>query len=604
MGNASLVFMLFLLPNMVSNKVYISDLVTTDTSFYYRRFETFPSKLATLEYSVTFNITKINRYCNGYECIVILDIYTTEYDKNLKTNCSNDGFGQLRNENLRTPLYLRNRPYRFTTCKLDDKDTNILHCEGRTTIQDYIPRKYGFSFGYECDVSPKPSLFDLSFNFTISEQSNRTQCLRTPQNLSEISCHEFYDYMSLPNMIGDPNMASVKSWAAQLKPMGIFVLYILSQLPTGGCYKHSREVLCHIIFPKCDQVENQVIPPCKETLSDLLHGCLKYIIEVLEAMSSSDEQLFKTWRTNYLAHINISAEFDSDYLPSIADSIPCSYKPVICDHPPNVANARIINNTEAYGTYLAMAQVEYECVNETFQMEGNSSVTCLFSGEWYKMPKCLKRKREEHNESYLNPLIIVIPLLIAAFCIFIVTIIVRRFACRTKKSPILKRNREYDAFVCYNFDEDHLFVFDSILPELEENHDPPLKMFIHDRDFTPGQEITINISNAINNCNSAIIVMSQGFIDSPRCKEEFTKCLAESEEDPAFKLFIILMEEVDTLVNIPENMKIFFKDMTYVKKEDPKLFEKIGNNLWLIRQYEIKDDNMEQEYLFENQDEA
>ena len=150
----------------------------------------------------------------------------------------------------------------------------------------------------------------------------------------------------------------------------------------------------------------------------------------------------------------------------------------------------------------------------------------------------------------------------------------------------MKRNKECDAFVCYNFDEDHHFVFDSILPKLEENHDPPLKMFIHDRDFTPGRDITINICNAINNCNSDIIVMSQGFIDSPRCKEEFTKCLAESEEDPAFKLFIILMEEVDTLVNIPENIRIFFKEKTYVKKDDPKLFEKIGGYLWLMRQHD------------------
>ena len=104
--------------------------------------------------------------------------------------------------------------------------------------------------------------------------------------------------------------------------------------------------------------------------------------------------------------------------------------------------------------------------------------------------------------------------MIAPFCIFIITYIARRYICREKKSVLWKRDKEYD--VCYNFDEDHLFVVDSILPELEDNHDPPLKMFIHDRDFTPGREITTNICNEINNGNSAIIVMSQGFIDSPR----------------------------------------------------------------------------------------
>ena len=58
------------------------------------------------------------------------------------------------------------------------------------------------------------------------------------------------------------------------------------------------------------------------------------------------------------------------------------------------------------------------------------------------------------------------------------------------------------------------------------------------------------------------------------------------------------------LRNIPENISIFFKEKTYVKKDDPKLFEKIGNHLWLMREHDIKDDNMEQEYLFGNQDEG
>ena len=174
-----------------------------------------------------------------------------------------------------------------------------------------------------------------------------------------------------------------------------------------------------------------------------------------------------------------------------------------------------------------------------------------------------------------------------------------KLTCQRKK--LLKRNREYDSFVCYNFDEDWNFVCNSILPEFEENHDPPLKMFIHDRDFIIGQEISANIHNAIENSNSAIIVMSQGFIDSPRCREEFTKCSAESEDDPAFKLFIILMDEVENLLNIPENVKKFFREKTYLKRNDPKLFEKIGNHLELMRERDVLDDNIELEHLVQNQ---
>ena len=187
MGNIDVVILLFLLPNTVSTRVTISDAVTTDTSFYYGRFQTFPSKLATVEYLVMFNMTKINRHCDADGCKVtcVLDIYTTEYDKNLKTNCSKDVFCQLRNGNLYPPLDLRDKPYRFTTCKMEKKNSDILHCDGKTTIQGYIPRNYGFSFGYKCDISAKSSLAGLSYNLTISGQSNRTQCLLLPRHIPE-----------------------------------------------------------------------------------------------------------------------------------------------------------------------------------------------------------------------------------------------------------------------------------------------------------------------------------------------------------------------------------------------------------------------------------
>ena len=579
MADAFLMWMV--LPNIVANSLTISDVITEDTSFYYRRFQTFPSQLATLEYSVMFNITRINHQCGIASCTVILDIYTTEHDKNFFMNCSLDPFGQLRNENLRTPLYLRHQPYRFTICKLDELDPDVLHCEGKTSIQDYKPRHYGFSFSYKCSASVKPSLVGLWYNFTISAQSNKTQCVpfsySLPGNIRQ--CFDFYNHISLPNMIGNPDVKSAQESMSVLEGFYPLLSDTLSQLPTGDCYKYIQEFFCRLFIPECDPVENQVIHICKETCSEFVHACIKQWEPIIY---SKVEKLKK------MGHLNISHALDCNYLPSVSDPIPCHYKPVTCNPPPDVTNALIINGSGLNRTYLAMSHVVYECLNKTFVMEGNSTVTCLYSGEWDKLPKC-----EAKYASNVNPLSIVIPLLIVPFCILIITHIARGYVCRRKELLLLKRNREYDAFVCYNFDEDHDFVFDSILPELEENHHRPLKLLIHDRDFTPGREISINIYNAINNCNSAIILMSQGFVDSPRCKEEFTKCLAESEEDPAFKLFIIMMTEIDTLDNVPENMKMFFREKTYLKRDDPELFEKIANHLKLMRQHNVMDDNAE-----------
>ena len=57
------------------------------------------------------------------------------------------------------------------------------------------------------------------------------------------------------------------------------------------------------------------------------------------------------------------------------------------------------------------------------------------------------------------------------------------------------------------------------------------------------------------------------------------------------------MEEVNNLINIPQNIRKFFRRTTYLKHDDPKLFEKIGNHLEPIRGEHDVDDNMELELL-------
>ena len=43
------------------------------------------------------------------------------------------------------------------------------------------------------------------------------------------------------------------------------------------------------------------------------------------------------------------------------------------------------------------------------------------------------------------------------------------------------------------------------------------------------------------------------------------------------------MEKVDTLDNVSENMRMYFGEKTYLKRDDAELFEKIGNHLELMR---------------------
>ena len=117
---------------------------------------------------------------------------------------------------------------------------------------------------------------------------------------------------------------------------------------------------------------------------------------------------------------------------------------------------------------------------------------------------------------------------------------------------------------------------------MEENRD--FKLYTHSRNFTPGRDIKENIEAAIEDSNSAILLMSQGFVNSMWCKEEFTHCYIENMKDAAFNLFVIMMQPADTLVNISPYMKTFFETKTYLQKGDSELFTKLAALLDEARQ--------------------
>ena len=93
-----------------------------------------------------------------------------------------------------------------------------------------------------------------------------------------------------------------------------------------------------------------------------------------------------------------------------------------------------------------------------------------------------------------------------------------------------------------------------------------------------------NINNAIKNSNSAIIVLSQDYVDSLWCKEEFEQCYLEHMKDPAFKLFVIMTQPADTLENTSLYMDSFFDHKTYLEITDVKLFRKISDYLSWVKE--------------------
>ena len=298
---------------------------------------------------------------------------------------------------------------------------------------------------------------------------------------------------------------------------------------------------------------------------ELRAGCQESVIALLKTLAAR-KQIIYNW--TLALERGPSTWFDCDYLPSKNGPVPCIYKPVMCKTPPNTINGVIFSRNE---TFEALSTVNYSCESDKFILEGNNTVTCKYSGEWSEIPQCV--------EKAVTPLLIVLPVLI--FPLLMLVMLLVRYTCVRKQQ--LYRNKNFDAFVCYNFDTDEKYVTDIILPELEQNHNPPFKLCFDSQDFKPGVHIKENIIEAIRKSNSAIIVLSQGFVSSIWCKEEFADCYIENMKDPAFRLFVILMQPVENLENVSEYMKSFFEKKTYLLKDDPQLFQKIGEYLEWVK---------------------
>ena len=329
-----------------------------------------------------------------------------------------------------------------------------------------------------------------------------------------------------------------------------------------------------LYLPKCDPVTQQVIHPCREMCKDVIEGCWQKLWALLARMSS---EFRYTNHFLFFASIEKLNFINCDYLPSLHGSVPCFYKNVTCDSPPDVTNGtRIINATEK-NVYELYDVVQYACLNETFTMKGKSAITCLYSGEWsHPPPTCIPQ-----GINFLNALHIVLPVLIASVIIY--TCFASCAWCHKTVRQNLTRNRQYDAFVCYCYEGQDPDFAEKIIPqELEKRHG--LKLCIHRRDFKAGWDIKWNIMNAIRNSNSAIIIMSQDYINSLWCVEEFEDCYMENMKDSAFKLFVILMQPAYTLNITNEYIQSFFTKKTYLEWDDSKLILKIANYLTWVKQ--------------------
>ena len=156
-------------------------------------------------------------------------------------------------------------------------------------------------------------------------------------------------------------------------------------------------------------------------------------------------------------------------------------------------------------------------------------------------------------------------------------------------------NKIYDAFISYS-GSDYKWVLDTLRVRLE-NHDPPFKLCIHDRDFLIGAPIQENILNSVDQSKRMIMVLSQNFIKSEWCLLEFRAAHQKVLEDRMNYLIIILFDDVD-MAEVDDEIKLYMRTNTYLSVSNKWFWQKL---VYALPQNREKQSRAKPEMAFKNE---
>ena len=501
-------------------------------------------------------------------CCPILDISSYDRVEHTGKQCFSERVGT-------ESVWLRG-VYKLKPSDQDKKETDIsceeeadgYYCVVTYKALFFEPKKVRYIIGYECSEMPN-NLKGMKYVFDFTTVSNTTNCKPIDVSLLSVPCNDYYLWTASPNLLGH----QTQNDAATILDIVTLVVTSLKDPAIEPCYKYLNIFLCGIFFPPCitwdfDRSKiprapddkagntsvvtvNRLFSACREMCEEFARGCGVFLAPIISVIECS-------------------------YYPSFNESDTCVWDRVTCPGPPTVEDA--VFKSDEQTNYSMESNVEYQCEKE-HSMKGPATITCKPSGYWSDEPECI------------NDTPTTVKTIVSVLCIVVVVtlvVFIRRRRNRDKEETTFypKRNRPYDGFISYfseGSNSDRRFVRQVLQPRLEEQAFPPFRLLFHERDFRADMLIYANILDAIRKSNCAIVIMSQEYVNSAWCREEFEEFMEEQKKDPAFRLFVIMMQEHETLHKCSVYMKKYFRTKTYFEKNDPDLWPKIERELMELK---------------------
>ena len=131
---------------------------------------------------------------------------------------------------------------------------------------------------------------------------------------------------------------------------------------------------------------------------------------------------------------------------------------------------------------------------------------------------------------------------------------------------------QYDTFISYS-GLDYKWVCFDLLPKLE-NHNPPYRVCVHDRDFMPGAYIEDNIMEAVESSRRMIMVLSQNYLKSDWCMLKFRAAHNKVLNDRTNYLILVLYDDVN-VSELDKDMKLYIRTNTYLARSNKWFYDKL-----------------------------
>ncbi len=536
------------------------------STWYTTKLHEYPLLYFKLDFSATFSIDN---------CCPVM--YFSTRNGLYTDGCFHPDIEKVNDKWYKNSLFFLNPLQTSETSNVEctiNSDLNLNYCISKYIVdQEYTPMNHYIYLGYPCGKQKNGTHIDLQIN--MHEEKNETTCTETKdfsQFSSSIKCKDFYQFTSLPNAFGDTTQADAN------KAMEIFSIYF-DYNRSKHCHKYVMKLLCTIFFPMCPSDENKrsnttghsdimlstdhLIPACRETVTEVVDACWDEL-EWLRGTATG-------------------------YFPLSSSNKTCFYEPVTCPAPPDIENGRCLQNNTIFS---AKDTVYYIC-DANFEMSSSINYSeCSFSGFWTQTPLCEKPisnvslASASTQENEINTSLMVTFVIIGGIIILAITVAgMMRSRKLTKEEfnlqtnlNLVSRNQIYDAFLSYESgDVDEQFVRNEICIKLDLEYGGKFKLLIHQRDFKAGVLIMASIQNAVRNSNCALILLSQTYIKSKWCQQEFEECMEENKKDPNYRIIVILMQPLAILEQekLTPYMITFLRSKTYLELDDSKLWTKL-----------------------------